>query len=207
MVYPIISDEILEQNPDLKADYLDEVEQMKTAALAEQERLLERKKELELELASSSKDTTESVVESKSEFGILKAAIDNATIQSLDDESHTESIKESASLNEAIKPQQQNETASVDVNVNTANDDKDDDISIEVTPTPESSISLPPPVKEFLDKYIPPSIQLMIRNVSIKMYRDIRRLLRLQLRICRALVAQLLQRIEEYKAAKNANSS
>jgi hypothetical protein len=187
---------------------------MKTAALAEQERLLTRKRELELELESSSNNSTESVIEAKYPFGIPTAAIENATNQNLslpsshDDESTQESISIPDTVSESPY---QNETTAINVTVNAIESSMDDENSMQEevssTPAAESKISLPPVVKEFLDKYIPPSIQLALRNMAIKIYKDTLRLLRLQLRICRALVGQLRQRIDEYKAAKKANTS
>lgn len=200
-------DEVLDQNPELMAEYLAEVERMKAAELAEQERLLRQIEQLEGELAAAT-DTPSSDASVGSAFGVQKVAASQDT-----DGTVNNMTKDEATLSELI------ETPAAETITSSPNDEEientsdvdqgsfidDDSTTKQIAET--SSQQLPPAIQAVLDKYVPPNVQILIRNFWIKIQQDVKQLVKLQIRLVKAFIGHVAQRIEERKAATTAKEA
>lgn len=192
------------------AEYLAEVERMKAAELAEQERLLRQIEQLEGELAAAT-DTPSSDASVGSAFGVQKVAASHDSDGTLNN-----MTKDEATLSELIEtPAGETITSSPnDKEIeNTSDVDQgnfigDDSTTKQIAETSsQPQRQLPPAIQAVLDKYVPPNVQILIRNFWIKIQQDVKQLVKLQIRLVKAFVGHVAQRMEERKAATTAKEA
>lgn len=203
-------DEVLDQNPELMAEYLAEVERMKAAELAEQERLLRQIEQLEGELAAAT-DTPSSDVSVGSAFGVQKVAASqdsDGTVNNItkDEATLSELIETPAGETITSSPNDKEIENTSDVDQGSFIDDDSTTKQIAETSS-QSQRRLPPAIQAVLDKYVPPNVQILIRNFWIKIQQDVKQLVKLQIRLVKAFVGHVAQRMEERKAATTAKEA